>query len=476
MDPFQFIVAGETSYDAIIDKDRRRPVKSRVRHEDRHVSQNDRRKMAATSRDVQRNFAIARWAVNKHLDYVSSFTFQAKTGRNRLDEQIESLIGGWQSRHRCDVARRHPFRRMVRLAEARKQVDGDIGLLKIAARKGSPLRGKLQAIEGDRIAVPNDLPSDYDKADWLNGVRLGGDGAAQSYCICDRDENDRLVFGRTVPAKNLLLHACYDRFDQVRGISPIVSSLNSWQDTYEGFDYTFARMKVEQMFGLAVYRNGEEPLGDTEDDNTSTNADDAVDFGRGPFQLDLDVEDRAEFLQSNNPSTETVEFLKMMIHVSLKALDIPYSFFDESFTNFYGSRGGLIQYLKSCRHKIADLQELLDDITRWRLGLFVADGDLELPAGFDFSQLRWEWVPDGVPWWDPEKEVRGHTRAIAAGLTDFQRVCHETGTDFYDNIDRISEQQAYAAKKGVVLNLGMTNAAQPAAEDDDESEGSDDDE
>jgi len=148
-----------------------------------------------------------------------------------------------------------------------------------------------------------------------------------------------------------------------------------------------------------------------------------------------------------------------MIHVSLKALDIPYSFFDESFTNFFGSRGGLMQYLKSCKHKQADLVDLLDEITAWRLRLFIEDGVLELPGDMTLANVSWEWVPDGVPWWDPAKQVRGHSEAIARGLDSPQRVCRESGTDFYTNVDQIAEAQAYAEEKGV--DLAFTREMQP---------------
>ena len=178
--------------------------------------------------------------------------------------------------------------------------------------------------------------------------------------------------------------------------------------------------------------------------------------------LDLNPGDKAEFLESRSPASETTDFLKLIIHVALKALDLPYSFFDESHTNFYGSRGGLIQYLKSCRSKQADLQEFLNEITRWRLGIAVADGELELPRSIEFENLKWEWVPDGVPWWDPAKEVAGHSAAIAAGLDNPQRVCRSVGTDFYDNIDLIAEANDYAASKGVQMILPGVSTAQAA--------------
>lgn len=446
------------SYDAVVDKKRRRPGKTRTYSEDQHANESTRRKMAATSRDVFRNFSIARWAVNKHLDFVSSFSFQSNTGDAGLDRDVETLMGGWFNRHRCDVARRHPFRRMIRLAEARRCVDNDFGFLKVAATKGSTLRGKLQAIEGDRICTPKDLPKQFDKDAFVNGVQVQAGGAAAGYVVCKRSANGQMAFSRVVPATNMVMHGFYDRFDQVRGISPIMASLNTFQDVYEGFDYALAKLKVSQLFGLVTYRATDEAIGE-ETDEDGDGETEHVDFGRGPFQMDLDIDDKAEFLANPTPASETTEFLKLMVHVALKSLDIPYSFFDESFTNFYGSRGGLIQYLKSCKHKVQDLQELLDEITRWRLGLFVEDGELVLPSGFEFRQLRTEWVPDGVPWWDPVKEVKGHTMAIAAGLSDYQRVCRSSGSDFFENIDRIAEQQAYADSKGVDLNLGMTSAA-----------------
>lgn len=451
------------SYDAVKDKNRRRPPKKVTYSEDAHANQKERTKAIATARDVYRNFAIARWAIGKHLDYVSSFTFQAKTGDAGLDREVESIMGSWFGRHSCDVARRHPFRRMIRMAEARRCVDGDFAFLKVAGTPGSALRGKLQAIESDRIATPRDLPKQYKQEQFTSGVKTLPSGAAQSYCICDRSDYGRPVFSRIVPARNIFLHGFYDRFDQVRGISPIVSALNSFQDVYEGFDYTLAKIKVSQLFGLAIYRGDGDQLA-SETDADGDGVDDTVDFGRGPFTLNLEPEDKAEFLEASTPAASTADFLQQMIHVALKSLDIPYSFFDESFTNFYGSRGGLIQYLKSTKSKRADLSDFLDEITRWRLGLFLADGGLVLPRGVEFSNLNWEWVPDGVPWWDPVKEVMGAGMAIGGGFTHYQRVCRESGTDFYDNVDAIAEQQAYAASRGVSLVLNNQAIEDPAAE------------
>lgn len=450
-------------YDAITGNGRRRaPASGRIKSEDMVLKNRHRDKLAGTAQDIQRNFAIAAWAIRQHLNYVSSFTFQARTGDTALDDEIEAFVRWWSRKENFDIRKQHPLSRYIRLAEARRVVDGDVFLLKIAGT--TTARGKLQAIESDRIANPQGgQPSSMNLDNWVNGVKPARSGVPLEYCINDRSPNGRLEFSRIVPANNVFVHGFYDRFDQLRGISPIAAAINSLQDVYEGFDYALAKLKVAQLFGLVFYRDATEGLEGTlatidADDDGLADSGYEVDFGKGPVQLDLNPGDRAEFLESKSPPSETTDFLKLMVHVSLKALDIPYSFFDESFTNFYGSRGGLIQYLKACKHKIADVKELLDAVTRWRFGLAVVDGDLTLPSGMEFDDISWEWVPDGVPWWDPAKEVRGHVMAIAAGLDTPQRVCRATGTDFYENIDQISEANQYARERGVDLQLAVTGA------------------
>lgn len=460
-------------YDAVENTGRRRAPQTRVKREDAILKGLKRTKLISTTQDVQRNFAIAAWAIRQHLNYVSSFTFQARTGNAEFDVQLEEFMRFWGNRQNCDVRRQHPFRRMIRLAEARRVVDGDFFFLKLA---GQANRGRLQAIEGDRVASQDGSRMESaEGSQWVNGVLVDPLGVARQYAINNRSESGQLTLDRTVNARNVFAYGFYDRFDQVRGISPIAAALNSLQDCYEGFDYALAKIKVSQLFGLVLFRDATDAL-----DGTSATLDadgDGVedsgyefDFGSGPQLLDLNPGDRAEFLESNSPASEVVNFLKLVIHVALKALDIPYSFFDESFTNFYGSRGGLIQYLKSCRSKQADLQELLDEITRWRIGLAVIDGDLTLPRGMEFDDLYWEWVPDGVPWWDPAKEVSGHAMAIAAGLDNPQRVCRQSGTDYYENIDLISQANEYARERGVNIVLPGVSVAQAQMESQRESE------
>jgi capsid protein len=431
-------------YDATEAKNRRQAPSSILRSEDDELLAEKRRRLVSGVRDIQRNFAVAAWAIRKHLDFVSSFTFDAKTGIDGFDEDLEAFMESWQDQ--CDVAGRHPLPRLIRLSEARSVVDGDVLIVKLAS-------GQIQAIEADRIK--SQIGQGGPSREWVHGVRVNPSGRALGYAI-HRRWGDRLEYERTVPAANAHLHAYYERIDQVRGISPIASGFNTLRDCYEGFDYALAKAKIAAMFGLVLYRDAIDAAAPVTADSTDQDGPGCpkpgyeIDFGKGPVMLDLDPGDKAEFLENKTPPTEFQEFSRLMISVALKSIDIPYSFFDESFTNFFGSRAALMLYIKSAKTKQDNLRALLRGLTNWRLRLAVMDGDITLPRGMDVSQIEYEWIPDGVPWWDPAKEIAGDIAAIGSTLRSRREIRKERyGDDWFRVVDELAEENEYLAAKGV---------------------------
>lgn len=462
-------LAASHGYDATEDRGRRRPVQVTTYAEDDHADRRKRRTLTATTRDIRRNFVIAAWAIRKHLDYVTDFSFRAKTDDPGFNRECEAFVAEASRPARFDVAGRHSRERAIRIAEACAVTDGDIFWLKIAPPPGSYFRGKIQAIEGDRIALPaHQVPANTDREKWVNGVRIGDNGESAAFAICKR-RGSQLELERIVGAGSILQHGYFDRYDQVRGISPMAAGLNAYRDLYESFEYTIAKLKIGQLFGLKIFRNSEGQLFGPGTETPEVDADGdgvndsgyKVDFGRGPFVLDLDPGDQADILESHHPSAEAVAFLKVVADVALKALDLDYSFYDSSHTNFFGSRGALNQYLKSCRTKVCRLQDLQDSWAKWRLGLAVADGELKLPSGKEFNWLDWEFVHAGVPFWDPAKEYRGAAMAVAGAFSSPQRICREIGTDFETNVLEIEQAQKFAVDHGVNLKYADSSAFGP---------------
>lgn len=441
------------AYDATETKARRKQASGLLVTEDNELTRKKRRQLISGNRDLARNYAAAAWAIRKHLDYVATFTFQARTSDEGLNQDLEDYLATYNNRENCDIGARHPLDRMVRIAEARRIIDGDCFILKLRD-------GRLQPIESERI----DTPSDAGNADeWTHGIKTAPGGAAISYALCSRTQYGRSAgpLEREIPAAYVIHHAQFDRFEQVRGISPLAAAYNTLRDTYEAFDYALAKLKVSQLFTMAFYRDAVDPVGSitpqpTDGDTTTADKYD-VDFGRGPVKLELDPGDRAEFLEAKTPSAEFQNYTQAMIGLALKALDIPFSFYDEAYSNYSGSRQALLMYEQSAQAKRNDVRIILNHITQWRLALAVAAGDILIPRNVSITARNWEWVAAGIPWIDPLKEINADIAAIGAGLDSTPAVCKRSGTDAYDLARQESAYQTYRA------SLGLAPAGGPAA-------------
>jgi len=429
-------------YDAVEDRGQRRPPRVTQRAEDDELTATQRGRLVATARDLPRNYAIAAWMIRKHLDYVATFGFQARTGNTDFDQRLERLVDRWAEPAAFDVAGRHRLARFLRLAEARRTLDGDVFVLKLAD-------GHVQAIEGDRIRTPwGGLPAAVATKDLTHGVQTGPGGRAVAYALCNRTAYGGFEFARMIPAARILQHAYFDRFDQTRGVGLIAPGINTLQDTYEGLSYALAKAKVCQLFGLKVTRNADQSMGDvtggTAADGTEDRSDYSVDFGRGPFQLDLDPGDDADFVESKHPSSEFKAFTLASIAIGLKSVDIPYSFYDESFTNYAGNRQAWLLYDQGADAKRADNRELLQNLTRWRLSLAVLDGELAIPksVGDRIEDIPFEWLNRGIPWIDPLKERKADAEAVKLGVTSRRRICKRNGEDWPEILAELEHEEA----------------------------------
>jgi capsid protein len=260
-----------------------------------------------------------------------------------------------------------------------------------------------------------------------------------------------MVFDRMLSARYVTQHAYWGRIDQVRGVSPLASAINSLRDTYECFDYALAKAKVSQLFALATYEDDSEPTGDvTTSDDDDGNLDRSAtteQYAAPPIRLRFGPDDKAEFLESHTPSTEFQSYTTLTLALAFKALDIPYSFFDESFTNYSGSRQALLQYEQSASIRRTDNRQLLNSLTAWRIAMWIRDGVLTLPKSKTASSLGWEWIASGVPWIDPLKEVVADTKAIAAGLQSRDMIIkRRLGMSFRDIADELIEEEAVMAE------------------------------
>lgn len=464
--PYQFASAtsGDT-YEAVTPSKNRRSAGAQIRPEDKVLDRTARIKLAANSIDLHRNAVLFAWAVRRHLDYTTLFDFQPMSKDKGLNKEWSELMARDCMPENCDVGGRHSWNRMRRLAEVRKILDGDCGLLTLRS-------GKLQGIESHMIRNPQMTVRD-DANRWEQGIKKGAGRKAMAYCLEDRDEFNKKT-ERIVPAGQLMVLGSFEgRFDQMRGISPVAAALSDFRDVYETKALMQAKIKLEQIFGVAFIRDiASESLADefgydgdpeNEDEATAEASEQhgpppSYDLGQDIKGFDLNKGEDVKLIQSSNPSANQQEFLMLSIAIAIKALDLPFNFFDESRTNFFGSKAAWLQYDRACVYKREDQLELHRRYTIWRNRrwllptAFGGTGELILPRSMSETDLRWKWVPRGMPWWNPQEELTVDMMAVAAGLKTLQQVCDERGLGIWtDNLERLADEFAAAQELGFTL-------------------------
>ena len=468
--PYQFAVGDAPQradgYDATTSSRNRRSASGTIRPEDKVLDRTGRTRLSSNAMDLHRNAILFAWAIRRHLDYTTIFDFQPLTGDDGMNRDLRDLMERDNRPENCDVGGRHSWNRMRRLAEVRKLLDGDCGILQLRG-------GKVQGVESHMVRNPT--MSRNDIARWEQGVKLAPGRRAVAYCLNDRD-NLGLPTERVVSAGQLMLLGAFEgRFDQIRGISPVAGALNEFRDVYETKELINAKVKLDQIFGVAFMRDQgagslAEEFGtdgatesETEDEtDEEASAPPSYDLGQGIKGFDLDKDEKIELIHSSNPSTQSQAFLELSIAIAIKALDLPFNFFNEASTNFFGSKAAWIQYDRSCISKREDQLELHRRYTIWRMTrwMFPTDfggtGEIVLPRSMDLKDVKWKWVPRGMPWWNPQEELTVDLMAAAAGLKTLQQICDERGLGIWtDNLKGLS------AEFETAKSLGFTLAFQP---------------
>ena len=441
------------SYDAVEQTTKRRTASKVIRTEDRELISPKRQQLISQSNDLMRNFSIAGWAVRKHLDFVSRFSFASQT-KTPFDYEFESRMRDWcEDKRRCDVRKQHTFHRMLRMAEARAVTVGDHLLIKVEGQR-------LQQVESDRIRTAAKRDP---RAKVVDGCIQNSDGATIGYQVHRRGSNGvGYHYQRDIPAEHGLFHAYFpsERSDQTRGVGLITSGINDFIDAYEWTDIAKATEKGRAALAMIFKTESPDGVGEYE---AVGNGKYNVTLGKGPFKLELEPGDDVEFKGSDTPAGNTVAFFNGCIGFALKSLDLPLCFYDETLTNFFGQRAQFILYIESCKSKRDALRaNILHPLTHWLRACWIADGSLTLPPGVTsttLNKLPFQWRPAGLPWWNPVQEVTAQLMAIRGGLANYEDVYLEaTGRDWFADMLRLKEQQQFLEKHQIVLDPTLAPA------------------
>lgn len=447
-------------YDAAKSDTLRRPTYYSTLPEDQELPPRERQIIISEARNALRNFTIAGFVLRKHLQNMAFYRFSARTPDDGFNRALEARVERWKARYNCDASERHNFDSLMGLIESHRAIDGDVGIVRLS-------NGKIQVIEGDRIRnsdKDNPLP-EADGSRWVQGVRINRWGKAISY-----DLNERLPYGgfaheRYISAKNFDLLGYFTRIDQIRGVSLMAPAVRFFSQLYDSIDLALAKMRFEQAFGIAAtFEEGSSLTGDDERDaeraeKFGRQAEDV--FGPGVFSMILRPGEEAKFLESNNPSQNFQAFTETVIRMVFAAFDIPYSFYDGSKTNFYGSEGEFEQYIDSIEKKQQPTIEMLDEWVRdWLLPLWIVEGSITLPAGWTIDDATRDvgWRGAGLPSWRLLRNVKEILAAVQSGILPPTEVVDGYGYDLRRNLQDVAEVKRLAGELGIETIIGAQAA------------------
>jgi capsid protein len=439
-------------YDAATPSKRRRAVVTSTKPADRELTVEQRQRILSQAREIQGNFALAGFLLDKHIQYMASYKFQFKSPDNEFNKAVETLFNEWKSRENCDIAEQFSFDELLQMIELHRTTDGDILIV-----KHNDL--KLQLVEGDRVRNPDNIGIDED---WYHGVRKNDYGKALAYGIARRQDMGGFKFERYVSSRNAWLLGYRRRIAQQRGVSPLSTVVNQMYGLYESFDFALAKERLIQMLGLVTLRNDPderltEKQQEEEDDEFHRDLVEA--FGAEIAHVALQTGEDLKVVESQNPSQNTQSFWETTIRQILLSLHIPYSFFDGSKTNYYGAKGELNQYLDSCTNRQIPVKNWLHELTFWLVTAWVEDGVLLLPDGWEIEDVPKfiQWSNAGMPLWVLFELVKENYAAILSGAITPQKFANMFGLDYEENIDEIAKAIEYAKSKGVRTSFDMTD-------------------
>ncbi|MCL2304638.1 MAG: phage portal protein [Planctomycetaceae bacterium] len=409
------------------------PTITSTRPADKELTIWDRESAISKIREIQTNFVLATFLVDKHIQYMATYKFQCKSPYPDFNEKFELLFSNWKRKSHCDFYEQFSFDELLQIIERHRVCDGDVMIAKV---KG----GKIQVIEGDRVrnAIVEKDPPDQ----WTHGVKCDKYGRVLQYHVANRLPDGGFVDGQHLWADRTWLVGYRNSVNQRRGTSPLLPAINHLRTLDKTFTHAAAKELLSQKLALVSKQevNPHSIFPSLEEKQRKLQSEVSESF-EGIKVVNLNETDSLEILESKNPSQNTQQFWEAMIRMVLLALKIPYTFYDGSKTTYFGAEGEYNQYFDSCATDQIPMLEWLHELSEWLLNEWVAEELVELPDGETTESMSkyLRWNSGGMPFFLMFRLVKDAHTAMMVGATTPQKFAAWFGNDFGENAREMRE-------------------------------------
>lgn len=416
----------------------------------------DREIIRARARDLERNSDLMNAVISAYKRNVvgAGYSMQAKTGDSELNKQIEKLWLKWCKKRNCDVTGTQSLNQMIRMAVARKKVDGGILFVKRYTTQGT-IPFQLQLIEVDELSSETMSPNEKGNR-VVGGIEYNSFNRPVGYHIKQYDLSgmgiEKPIY---IKADDVIFYFSKKRPTQIREMSDMTFTIPRIRDVNEFMVAVSVKERIAACLSVFIkkaaprdgFGRGMARKADAEYEGKT--------ISPGMIK-ELNAGDEIQIVNPAGQGSDATSFTKLQQRLIGSGQGISYESVsrDMAEATYSSARQGLIEDELTYSEEKELLCEILDEIYETFVISAVLCGKLEIK---DFwtnkdTYLVHEWIQEPKPWIDPKKESEANMIAIKTGQKTFKQIAAENGRDWQDQIDDMAEVIAYGKEKGVDMS------------------------
>ena len=412
-----------------------------------------------------KNNSWAFGATNTFADTIvgDGATLQVLSDDDVFNASAEERFIEWDQQ--CDRRDKQSLGQMIRLAGALQQCDSGEGFIVFHQDTGSdyPVKLKLLAIEGDRVATPFEKTMATNTGD---GIETDEYGKVVSYWISNKHPGNFLQVTtmldyRQVDA-SLVIHLLREtRPGQLRGVPLFTPALDQFAAIRDYAKSVMTAADVAARLAGVLQKDPElagEPECDENGDPIETGETyedfDPVDIEAGTM-LTLPPGYSLEQFTSHQPATTYQMFVREKLKEIGRSLNMPYNVIAGDSSEYNYASGRLDKQ---------NWQKFVDTYRKWleqraynrifRTWLkeallvpgYIKRGKLSIAEA---RKVRIEWFWEGTEHVDPIKEAKAQEIRLKSGVTTLAEECAKKGKDW----EKVCQQRAREREKMKELGL-----------------------
>jgi len=348
---------------------------------------------------------------------------QSKTGKNKVDTEIEKRFKYWCKKENCDIEKTSTFFDIQSLALQSRMVDGEVFIYKIKTKEGL----KLQLLEADML----------DTSCGTNGITYDSNGAPKTYHF-----KTNIGKSQDIDASRIINYFKKERPTQKRGISEYKQAIIDIKNfsAFQTATIQAARARANVAYTVESDRDSDSFNPKVRDTSDWQNGD-LVDIN-GIMVYYLRSGEELKSFDSSNGGENYEQFVLSALRLMGVARKVSYelAFRDYSHVNFSSGRMGRQEDHKLfSKNQISITDHMINDIFEEWLELEIDLGNMKTIKRQTFQNNKEtyvspKWIYPKREWIEPIKDLTSAQMEIDMGGLTASDFCAARGQDYEENL------------------------------------------